>query len=120
MAGGRSNVSDDVIVAEEKYTRCPGCKTIFRVSPQQLAMREGQVRCGHCRTVFDGELALVSLAPRLRGPDDEPPTSEAELGPADGDLARRAGARAACTRRSDDRREPVVGPAPTTRIHRPR
>jgi predicted Zn finger-like uncharacterized protein len=71
----------DPIVADEKFTQCPGCKTIFRVSSQQLAMREGQVRCGHCRTVFDGELALVSLAPRLRGPDDEPRLSEAELGP---------------------------------------
>lgn len=70
-----------MIVAEEKFTRCPGCKTIFRVSSQQLAMREGQVRCGHCRTVFDGELALVSLAPRPRGPDDEPRLTEAELGP---------------------------------------
>jgi predicted Zn finger-like uncharacterized protein len=70
-----------MIVTEEKYTRCPGCKTIFRVSSQQLAMREGQVRCGHCRTVFDGELALVSLAPRPRGPNDEPQMSEAELGP---------------------------------------
>ncbi len=69
------------MAAEEKFTRCPGCKTIFRVSSQQLAMREGQVRCGHCRTVFDGELALVSLAPRARGPDDEPRLSEAELGP---------------------------------------
>jgi predicted Zn finger-like uncharacterized protein len=68
-------------VAEEKYTRCPGCKTIFRVSSQQLAMREGQVRCGHCRTVFDGELALVSLAPRPRTPEDEAQLSEAELGP---------------------------------------
>jgi predicted Zn finger-like uncharacterized protein len=68
-------------VTEEKFTRCPGCKTIFRVSSQQLAMREGQVRCGHCRTVFDGELALVSLAPRLRGQDDPSALSEAELGP---------------------------------------
>ena len=68
-------------LAEEKYTRCPGCKTIFRVSSQQLAMREGQVRCGHCRTVFDGELALVSLAPRPRTPGDDVQLSEAELGP---------------------------------------
>jgi predicted Zn finger-like uncharacterized protein len=70
-----------LIVADEKFTRCPGCKTIFRVSSQQLAMREGQVRCGHCRTVFDGELALVSLAPRPRGPDEPPQLTEAELGP---------------------------------------
>ena len=41
-------------MADEQYTRCPGCKTIFRVTPEQLALRDGQVRCGHCRHVFDG------------------------------------------------------------------
>jgi predicted Zn finger-like uncharacterized protein len=50
-------------MADEKFTRCPGCRTIFRVTPQQLALRNGQVRCGHCRAVFDGVAALVSLAP---------------------------------------------------------
>jgi len=53
-------------MAEQKFTRCPGCKTIFRVTPAQLAMRGGQVRCGHCRTVFDGVAALLSLAPQRR------------------------------------------------------
>jgi predicted Zn finger-like uncharacterized protein len=95
-----------VIVAEEKYTRCPGCKTIFRVSSQQLAMREGQVRCGHCRTVFDGELALVSLAPRPRRPDDEAQLSEAELGPPTVTL-RNAQALSPVDEESDDRRESV-------------
>jgi predicted Zn finger-like uncharacterized protein len=65
-------------MAEEKFTRCPGCKTIFRVTPQQLAMRAGQVRCGHCQTVFDGVAALVSLAPQ---PHEEFPLDEAALGP---------------------------------------
>ena len=65
-------------MAEEKFTRCPGCKTIFRVTPQQLAMRAGQVRCGHCHTVFDGVAALVSLAPQ---PSEESPLDEASLGP---------------------------------------
>jgi len=63
---------------EEQYTRCPGCKTIFRVTPQQLLLKMGQVRCGHCRTVFDGNAHLVSLAPQARQDDaDEdqgPPT----------------------------------------------
>jgi predicted Zn finger-like uncharacterized protein len=67
-------------MADEKYTRCPGCKTIFRVTPQQLAMRAGQVRCGHCHTVFDGVAALVSLAPRPRD-EPEPEFDEAVLGP---------------------------------------
>ncbi|MEP6996633.1 MAG: zinc-ribbon and DUF3426 domain-containing protein [Betaproteobacteria bacterium] len=95
-------------MAEEKYTRCPGCKTIFRVTSQQLAMREGQVRCGHCRTVFDGELALVSLAPRLPGPDDGQQLSEAELGPPTVTL-RDAQALRPIDEEADDRRERGVG-----------
>jgi len=46
---------------EEKFTRCPGCRTVFRVTPAQLALREGQVRCGHCRTVFDGGANLINV-----------------------------------------------------------
>jgi predicted Zn finger-like uncharacterized protein len=96
-------------MGEEKYTRCPGCKTIFRVTSQQLAIRDGQVRCGHCRTVFDGELALVSLAPRARGADDEPQLSEAELGPPTVTL--RNAQALALPDAADDRREPGVGTA---------
>jgi predicted Zn finger-like uncharacterized protein len=66
-------------MADEKYTRCPGCKTVFRVTAQQLAMRAGQVRCGHCKTVFDGNAAMISLAPRPR--EEMPPDDEAALGP---------------------------------------
>jgi len=65
-------------LAQEQYTRCPGCKTIFRVTQQQLAMRAGQVRCGHCKTVFDGTAHLISLAPR---PRTEAPLDEEALGP---------------------------------------
>jgi len=50
-------------MAHEQYTRCPGCATIFRVTPEQLALRGGQVHCGHCRNVFDGNAQLISLAP---------------------------------------------------------
>jgi predicted Zn finger-like uncharacterized protein len=68
-------------MAEEKFTRCPGCNTIFRVTPQQLALRAGQVRCGHCQTVFDGVASLVSLAPQVRTPREEPEYDEIALGP---------------------------------------
>jgi predicted Zn finger-like uncharacterized protein len=34
-------------------TRCPDCKTIFRISSEQLKARAGQVRCGHCQAVFN-------------------------------------------------------------------
>lgn len=67
-------------MTEQKFTRCPGCKTIFRVTPQQLAMRAGQVRCGHCHTVFDGVAGLLSLAPRPRAESDDE-FDEAALGP---------------------------------------
>lgn len=39
-------------------TRCTSCQTVFRVTPEQLKARGGQVRCGQCRTVFN---ALDSL-----------------------------------------------------------
>ncbi|MGE5170964.1 MAG: DUF3426 domain-containing protein [Rudaea sp.] len=42
------------------YTRCPGCATVFRVTAEQLALREGQVRCGHCRAVFDANDHVVA------------------------------------------------------------
>jgi predicted Zn finger-like uncharacterized protein len=66
---------------EEKYTRCPGCATVFRVKPEQLTLRAGQVRCGHCKTVFDGVAQAVSLAPSARVEPFEPPLDESALGP---------------------------------------
>jgi predicted Zn finger-like uncharacterized protein len=68
-------------MADQEFTRCPGCRTIFRVTPQQLALRAGQVRCGHCHTVFNGVAAQVSLAPRPRPERSEPDLDEAALGP---------------------------------------
>jgi predicted Zn finger-like uncharacterized protein len=48
-------------MADPRYTRCPGCATVFRVTAAQLELREGQVRCGHCRAVFDANDHFVSL-----------------------------------------------------------
>jgi len=66
-------------MADEKFTRCPGCKTVFRVTDAQLALRDGQVRCGHCRTVFDGRAELISLAPPPL--HEESDVDELALGP---------------------------------------
>ena len=66
---------------EEKYTRCPGCRTIFRVTPAQLEARAGKVRCGHCRVVFDGGAHLISLAPRQRSEEPDVVHDEAAQGP---------------------------------------
>jgi len=69
------------VMAEEKFTRCPSCKTIFRVTSAQLAIRAGQVRCGHCHEVFDGVAQLLSLAPQRRDAREEAEFDEAALGP---------------------------------------
>ncbi len=42
-------------------TQCPGCKTTFRVTSQQLQAQHGKVRCGRCATVFDGFGSLAAF-----------------------------------------------------------
>ena len=39
-------------------TRCPDCKTMFKVVPDQLRISEGWVRCGQCEFVFNASLNL--------------------------------------------------------------
>ena len=46
-------------------TTCAHCKARFRVTPQQLNARQGQVRCGRCSQVFNGFQILE------RFPDDD-------------------------------------------------
>jgi predicted Zn finger-like uncharacterized protein len=56
-------------------TRCPACGTGFRIYPQQLAARDGQVRCGKCATIFDARSALTTdddLDPALVVPPPSP------------------------------------------------
>ena len=43
-------------------TKCPGCGTTFRVTPQQLQAQHGMVRCGRCASVFDGFKTLATLS----------------------------------------------------------
>jgi predicted Zn finger-like uncharacterized protein len=57
-------------------TRCPACATLFRVTPQQLQARAGQVRCGRCASVFDGFGGLVTL------PETPPDAESTPHGPA--------------------------------------
>ncbi len=67
-------------------TRCPGCGTAFRVTPDQLAAREGRVRCGRCAAVFDAwermqeppaePLPEERLEPAAAAPDAAPPPPE--------------------------------------------
>ncbi|MBC8022510.1 MAG: zinc-ribbon domain-containing protein, partial [Burkholderiales bacterium] len=46
-------------------TTCGQCGARFRVTPQQLNAKQGQVRCGSCQGVFNGFEALE------RHPDDD-------------------------------------------------
>ena len=46
-------------------TTCSSCGARFRVTPQQLNARQGQVRCGSCQAIFSGFEALE------RHPDDD-------------------------------------------------
>jgi predicted Zn finger-like uncharacterized protein len=102
-------------MAEQKFTRCPGCKTIFRVTAQQLAMRGGQVRCGHCHAVFDGVAGLLSLAPRPRADSDESEFDEAALGPPTVTLRNAQALQPApAADREDDRRVEPSGDATAT------
>ena len=42
-------------------TRCPECRTIFRVTPDQLKARIGKVRCGECQSVFNALDSLLDV-----------------------------------------------------------
>ncbi len=44
-------------------TTCPQCRTSFKVVPDQLKLRRGQVRCGVCRHVFSGLDSLRYVQP---------------------------------------------------------
>lgn len=59
-------------------TRCPGCSTTFRVTPEQVKARHGKVRCGRCQDVFDAIEFLVDAAPGVPTPTPVPASSESQ------------------------------------------
>lgn len=59
-------------------TRCPACRTMFKVVPDQLRISGGWVRCGQCDEVFDASANLQD--PRLAEvPPPEPVDIELEM-----------------------------------------
>ncbi|THF61922.1 DUF3426 domain-containing protein [Pseudothauera nasutitermitis] len=44
------------------FARCPACQTVFRVRPEQLRARRGEVRCGHCFNPFNALEHLLTDA----------------------------------------------------------
>lgn len=73
------------------FTRCPHCRTTFRITADALDMAAGQVRCGRCMQVFD---ANADLADHLADLESEPPVegrpAAAPAGASDGSSARAA------------------------------
>lgn len=65
------------MAAAKLVTRCPACRTAFRLVADQLRLRQGLVRCGQCDTVFDAREHLIAL------PATEPagPETAAQPGP---------------------------------------
>ena len=57
-------------------TRCPACSTAFRVSAEQLKVKQGQVRCGQCREVFNALETLVDELEQEPAPLEIPPAAE--------------------------------------------
>ena len=51
------------------YTRCPECKTTFKVTPTQLNAHEGLVRCGICSHTFHADQDLFETLPEKNGED---------------------------------------------------
>lgn len=56
-------------------TRCPTCQTAFRLHPEQLRARRGEVRCGSCLTPFN---ALEHLTEDARTPASAVPPPHTE------------------------------------------
>lgn len=66
-------------------TRCPACQTVFRLRPEQLDARGGEVRCGHCFHPFNArehafevprELGQTPAAPTFAPPPASTPTHD--------------------------------------------
>lgn len=52
-------------------TRCPGCRTVFRLSAEHLKMARGQVQCGLCNLQFDAIENLLEESEVLAAPAAE-------------------------------------------------
>ena len=62
-------------------TCCTHCRTVFRVTPEQLQAHGGLVRCGRCMQVFNGLVALAPDLPPVAG-KPEPMTAASPPSPA--------------------------------------
>ncbi|WP_454723060.1 MULTISPECIES: DUF3426 domain-containing protein [Cupriavidus] len=64
------------MAAAKLVTRCPACRTAFRLVADQLRLRQGLVRCGQCDTVFDAREHLIELPAPEAAPATGPAAQE--------------------------------------------
>ena len=67
----------------DQATRCPACKTVFRVVADQLRVSEGWVRCGRCTHVFNAAENMVDMDGSWARLADEPADVPRESAPQD-------------------------------------
>lgn len=60
-------------------TRCPACQTVFRLHPDQLHARNGEVRCGHCFNPFNALQHQVGTPEDARTDADHHPQPPAGI-----------------------------------------
>lgn len=65
-------------------TRCPACRTMFKVVPDQLRISEGWVRCGKCEEIFDASAHLQEGVPVDVSPEAALGGAQADTIPFDG------------------------------------
>ncbi|CAG9176442.1 hypothetical protein LMG23992_03279 [Cupriavidus laharis] len=66
------------MAAAKLVTRCPACRTAFRLVADQLRLRQGLVRCGHCETVFDAREHLIEVPAPAASPAAPSPYQQPE------------------------------------------
>ncbi len=100
-------------------TRCPACSTVFRITPEQIRVRHGQVRCGRCQRLFNALDSLLEapIPPRPPQPVVVPDAVSSPVLPGD-DLPPLAASVAdtvaptALQPGPESREAPEAGPAP--------
>ena len=101
-------------------TTCPSCNTSFRVTPQQLAARQGQVRCGHCNALFNG-LETLAMADRTAevGNERVSPAERSVLTPERSAASAEPTPRVFQRRQVEERRLPATDESDTPILYRP-
>ncbi len=99
-------------------TCCPDCRTIFRVTSEQLKARAGRVRCGQCRRAFNALDSLLDDAEPLVVATSPPEAASAAQPPLPGEAppATPAWRPPETPTPPDSREESLAEPAPTVAV----